>query len=187
MSADHPLQRYFELPDEMADEATAKAAILPVPYDRTATWKKGAAGAPEAILEASQHIELYDVVTGVEACTWGIATLDPIISEGPPEELADLVDEAVGDLIEGDKLPVILGGNHSISIGAIRAAARLVPDMTVLQLDALLEQVAQRRKVIAFDVVELLPTPDQRARDFLAAKLVYRFLGRIFSSYQPST
>jgi agmatinase len=295
MSADHPLKRYFELPDELANPETARAVILPVPYDRTATWKKGADRAPEAILEASHHIELYDVVTGVEPCSWGIATLDPIVCDGPPEELADLVDTRVGGLIEDGKLPVVLGGDHSISIGAIRAAARLVEGVTVLQLDAhtdtreeydgskfnhactmnwarkwcpivqvgiravdgpemplldqdrifyahqicgpnastdwmdrvvdllgekvyvtididcfdpsavpatgtpepggldwyqvdaLLEQVTKRREVVGFDVVELLPTPGQWASDFLAAKIVYRFLGRIFSGYQPST
>jgi agmatinase len=295
MAADHPLERYFDLADEHANLETAKAAILPVPYDLTATWKKGAARAPEAILEASHHIELYDVVTGVEPCSWGIATLDPIVFDGPPEDLADLVDDSVGSLLESDTLPVILGGDHSISIGAIRAATRLVPDITVLQLDAhtdtreeyggstfnhactmnwarkwcpivqvgiravdgpemplldqervfyahqicgphasigwidrvvgflgekvyltidvdcfdpslvpatgtpepggldwyqvdaLLERVASQRTVVGFDVVELLPTPGHWASDFLVAKLIYRFLGRIFSSYQPST
>jgi agmatinase len=52
---------------------------------------------------------------------------------------------------------------------------------------ALLEQVAKRSCVVAFDVVELLPMPGQWASDFLAAKLVYRFLGQIFASHQPST
>jgi len=52
----------------------------------------------------------------------------------------------------------------------------------------LLERVARRRRVVGFDVVELLPTPGQWASDFLVAKLIYRFLGRIFAStYQPST
>jgi agmatinase len=297
MTADHPLKKYYDLPDELTGIETAKVAILPVPYDGTATWKKGADRAPEAILEASHHVEFYDVVTGIEPCRWGIATLDPIVFDGPPEGLADLVDERVGGLIESDKLPVVLGGDHSVSIGSIRAAARLVPNMTVLQLDAhtdtreeydgstfnhactmswarkwcpivqvgiravdgpemplldqervfyahqtcgpnassdwidrvvglldenvyvtididcfdpsvvpatgtpepggldwyqvdaLLEQVAKHRRVVGFDVVELLPTPGQWASDFLAAKLVYRFLGRILSSpyYQPST
>lgn len=295
MSADHPLKRFFELPDELANPETARAAILPVPYDRTATWKKGADRAPQAILEASHHIELFDVVTGIEPCKWGIATLDSIVFDGPPEKLADLVDDRVSELLENSKLPVVLGGDHSISIGAIRAAARLVDGVTVLQLDAhtdtreeydgsafnhactmnwarkwcpivqvgiravdgpemplldqervfyahqicgqvtstdwidrvvellgekvyvtidvdcfdpsavpatgtpepggldwyqvdaLLGQVALRNEVVGFDLVELLPTPGHWASDFLAAKLVYRFLGRIFSGYQPST
>ena len=136
MTEHDPLKTYFELPEELADINSAKAAILPVPYDETATWKKGASRAPEAILEASHHIEHYDVVTGIEPGGWGIATLDPVEFSGPPEVLADRVDERVAELIERGVLPVTLGGDHSISIGAIRAAARLVPGMTVLQLDA---------------------------------------------------
>ena len=136
MPASSPLERYFELPDDFSDPEASRAAILPVPYDLTATWKSGAARAPQAVLTASHHVELYDVVTGVDPCEWGIATLDPIVCDGPPEDLADLVDAGVGKLIESDKLPVVLGGDHSISIGAIRAAARLVPELCVLQLDA---------------------------------------------------
>jgi arginase family enzyme len=83
---DHdPLKCFFELSQELADINSAAAAILPVPYDKTATWKKGAARAPEAILEASHHIEFYDVVTDVEPGNWGIATLDPVEFDGPPE------------------------------------------------------------------------------------------------------
>jgi arginase family enzyme len=78
-----PLTTYFELEEELADINSAKAAILPVPYDKTATWKKGAARAPKAILEASHHIERYDVVTGIEPCKWGIATLNPSPASSP--------------------------------------------------------------------------------------------------------
>jgi len=208
-----------------------------------------------------------------------------------PERLADLVDERVGALLETDTLPVVLGGDHSISIGAIRAAARARPGVSILQIDAhsdsreeyagsnynhacvmtwarrwcpvvqvgiraadaaeaplldpdrtfwahdiaaagpgdrtwidravsqltdhvyvtvdvdgfdpayvpatgtpepggldwyqvtgLLEEVSRQRTVIGFDVVELLPTPGQWASEFLAAKLVYRFLSLIFAN-----
>jgi agmatinase len=281
---------YFDLPAELTDIESARAAILPVPYDRTSTWMKGADRAPEAILAASRHIEFFDVATGSEPSQMGIATLDPLLCEGPPEELADRVDDRVGALLGKGVLPVILGGDHSVSIGSIRAAVRHFPAITVLQLDAhsdtresyegsafnhacvmararelcpivqvgiravdgdemttldlervffahhicgpvaspdwidrvvgllgydvyvtidldcfdpayvpatgtpepggldwyqvtaLLEQVAMRSRVVAFDVVELLPTPGQWASDFLAAKLVYRFLGQIFAN-----
>jgi agmatinase len=128
--------RFCELPDELADPATAAAAILPVPYDLTSTWKKGADRAPLAILEASHHIEWYDVATGVETCRHGIATLAPIHCQESPERLADLVDRGVAELLRRRVLPVVLGGDHSVSIGAIRAAARELEDLTVLQIDA---------------------------------------------------
>ncbi|MEJ2189142.1 MAG: arginase family protein [Acidobacteriota bacterium] len=210
--------RFCELPDELADPATAAAAILPVPYDRASTWKKGADKGPLAILEASHHIEWYDLATSWEMCRLGIATLGPVLCEDDPETLADVVDTRVTELLESGPLPVVLGGDHSVSIGAIRAAARAFDDLTVLQIDAhadtresyagsshvpatgtpepggldwyqvtgLLAAVAESRRVVGFDVVELLPTPGQWASEFLAAKLVYRFLSMIFRSYQPS-
>jgi agmatinase len=134
MSADNP--RFCELPDDLADLDSAAAAILPIPYDRTSTWQKGADRGPNAILEASHHIEWYDVATGRETCRLGIATLPPVTTDAGPEVLADLVDERVTGLFDRGVLPVSLGGDHSVSIGAIRAAARAFPGLSVLQIDA---------------------------------------------------
>ncbi len=78
MPGHDPLKTFFELPEELADINTAKAAILPVPYDKTATWQTGADRAPEAILEASHHIEAYDVVIDAEPRSCGIANLEPV-------------------------------------------------------------------------------------------------------------
>ncbi|NOZ78400.1 MAG: agmatinase [Acidobacteria bacterium] len=291
-----------------AEISRASVVVLPVPYDATATWKRGAAAGPAALLEASANMELYDIPTRSEPYRRGIATLPPVVCPEDPEELATIVEERVAELLEAGRLPVVVGGEHSVSIGAIRAAARIVPGLSVLQIDAhadtreeymgskynhacvmararevapivqvgirsidaselprldssrvawaheivdrpaadttwidrsvsllseavyvtidldgfdpsvvpatgtpepgglmwsqveaLLTRVARTRRVAAFDVVELLPAPGQWASEFLAAKLVYRFLAEIFaarspeeqrpgvSPYQPST
>ncbi len=132
----HQLKRFCDLPDALARLDTAAAAILPVPYDLTATWKKGADRAPDAIIDASHHLEWYDGMTGTEVCHRGIATLEPILCEEEPERLADLVDQRITGLLSSGVLPVMLGGDHSVSIGAIRAAAREIPGLSVLQIDA---------------------------------------------------
>jgi agmatinase len=289
MTATH-FPRFCDLPDDLSELSKAAAAIVPVPYDRTSTWKKGADKGPQAILEASHNLEWHDLATRFETCSRGIATLPPVECDGPPEELADLVDDRVVSLIGDGVLPVILGGDHSVSIGSIRGASKVMPGMSVLQIDAhsdcrdeyagssfnhacvmararewcqvvqvgiravdtseldvldpvrvifahqingplsepdwiaraidgltdkvcvtidldgfdpayvpatgtpepggldwyqvtsLLERVAANRQVVGFDVVELLPTPGHWASDFLAAKLVYRFLGLVLSS-----
>jgi len=281
---------FGDLPAPCFDPATAAIAVLPVPYDRTSTWKKGADLGPAAIIEASHQVEWYDIPTRTEVYRRGIATLEPVVCDEGPEVLADLVDERVTGLLKSGVLPVVLGGEHSVSIGAIRAAARCLPGTSVLQIDAhadtreeyqgsrfnhacvmararelcpvvqvglravdisempgldphrvfwahdiaaegrsgtgwmdnavsplgdpvwvtidldgfdpsvlpatgtpepggldwyqvigLLERVARRRRVIGFDVVELLPTDEHWASSFLAAKLVYRFLSMIFA------
>jgi len=272
-----------------ADPARAAAAILPVPYDLTSTWRKGADRGPSALLEASATVELYDIETASEPWRRGIATLPPVLHDGGPEELADLVRERVAAVLERDALPVVLGGEHSVTIGAVEAVTETFPGAGILQVDAhgdtreayegsshnhacvmararergpivqvgiravdasemerldpervfwahaiarrgndgwmdevvemlpervyltidldafdpsllpatgtpepgglgwyqvneLVRRVARRRRIVGFDVVELLPIPGQHASDFVAAKLVHRVLAEIFAA-----
>ena len=131
----HP-RVFHDLPEELADPAGAAAALLPVPYDATASWLKGASGGPAAILEASQYVEVWDVETGSEPWRQGIATLSPVEVDGGPEDLAAAVDNRVAEILDRGQLPVVLGGEHSVSIGAVQAAAARFPGLSVLQIDA---------------------------------------------------
>jgi len=131
-----PGPHFADLEPRLSDPATARVVILPVPYDRTSTYQKGADQGPAAILEASAQVELYDIETGTEVATRGIATLEPLITDAPPEVLADLIEAAVDQILTAGQLPVLLGGEHSISCGAFRAVARHHPGCTILQLDA---------------------------------------------------
>jgi agmatinase len=115
---------------------TAEIAVLPVPYDGTSTWIKGADRGPDAILEASANMELYDIETDSEVYTRGIATVEPVIENASPEAMAEEVERRVDALLDDGKFPVILGGEHSVSIGAFRAFARHRAGFSVLQLDA---------------------------------------------------
>ncbi|MGD2033549.1 MAG: agmatinase [Bacteroidales bacterium] len=110
--------------------------ILPVPYDGTSTWIKGADKGPEAILEASANMELFDIDTGFEVYRKGIHTAQAIDHKGKPELLADKVETRVSSLLGDGKFPVLLGGEHSVSIGAFRAFARRFDDLSILQMDA---------------------------------------------------
>ncbi len=130
----HP-RVFFDLPADVSDERAA-AAILPVPYDATSSWLKGAADGPEALLEASQYVEVWDVETRSEPWRRGIATLPPLRLDGPPEELAARVAASVGAILDRRQLPVVLGGEHSVTIGAAEAAADRFPGLSVLQIDA---------------------------------------------------
>jgi agmatinase len=126
----------FDLPPESCDPATAAAVFVPVPYDRTASWLKGATGGPAAILEASRQVELWDIETASEPWRRGIAALPPIELDGPPEELAPRVATAVGALVAEGRLPIVLGGEHSVTIGAVEAVWQAFPRLSVLQIDA---------------------------------------------------
>jgi agmatinase len=110
--------------------------ILPVPYDKTSTWMKGADRGPDAILEASVNLEFYDVETSSEANLYGINTIDPVLEDETPEKLVSAVHDRVSSLLSEKKFPVIIGGNHTVSIGAFRAFSKTFEDLTILQLDA---------------------------------------------------
>ena len=272
-----------------ADPAAAAAAIIPVPYDLTSTWLKGADRGPSALLEASATIELYDIQTGSEPWKRGIVTLPPVLHDGGPEELAELVRAAAAAVLARGAIPVVIGGEHSVTIGAVEAAADAFPGVGVLQIDAhgdtresyegsthnhacvmararercpivqvgiravdssempgldparvfwaheiaaredtnwmdevvsllpdnvyltidldafdpsllpatgtpepgglgwyemneLIRRVARNRRIVGFDVVELLPLPGEHASEFIAAKLVHRVLAEVFAT-----
>lgn len=129
-------QNYGGLDNEFTSYKDAKIVVLPVPYDGTSTWLKGADKGPDAILEASANMELYDIETDSEVYTQGIATLDPVTESSSPEAMSDAVEMQVDTLLKDKKFPVLLGGEHSVSIGSIRAFAKHYEDFSVLQLDA---------------------------------------------------
>jgi len=264
----------------------SRIVILPVPYDETSTWIKGADRGPQAILEASVNLEFFDIETQSEVHKRGIYTLEPLTEKSSPEALVNSVFEKVRWLLNEGKFPVVIGGNHTVSIGAAFAAADFYRDLTVLQLDAhadlrnnyegsplnhacvmarirekahtvqvgirsiseeeihnadwnsifpaheiwydknlynralgllkenvyitidldvfdpslipstgtpepggpsyydimhFIRKVAENRNVVGFDVVELCPNPQNKAPDFIAAKIIYQTLSYIFS------
>lgn len=114
----------------------SKIIVLPVPYDETSTWMRGADNGPDAILEASVNLEFFDTETWTEAHLHGIHTLPPLTEKGSPEKLTDAVYNCVGSLLSEGKFPVVIGGNHTVPIGAYRAYAEKFPELTILQLDA---------------------------------------------------
>lgn len=124
------------LPKEYSDSQNARIVIVPVAYDGTSTWMKGADEGPAAIMEASANMELYDIETDSEVYKKGIFTESTIGGELSTVEMIEAVHEAVRYHLEMDKFTIVVGGEHSVSIGSIKAHAQRYPDLTVLQLDA---------------------------------------------------
>ncbi|MEA3489344.1 MAG: agmatinase [Candidatus Omnitrophota bacterium] len=278
---------FGEIERSFTDRDRSRIAILPVPYDKTSTWIKGAAKGPFALLEASRELELYDMETDSEVYTRGIHTCAPLQTEAYPGEMVRQVEEKVLELLDSGKFVVTIGGEHSVSIGSVAAHSAKYGDLCALQLDAhsdlreeykgspynhactaarikeicplvqvglrsmpvedkgkldtddifpardivhnedrideavgrlsenvyvtidldvfdpsvmpstgtpqpggldwyrvtgLLKAVAEHKNVVGFDVVELCPNKTNKAPDFLAAKLVYKFLSYIFQN-----
>ena len=115
----------------------ARTVIVPVPYDSTSEWRGGSRHGPQAIIDASQYLELYDLELDREIYKVGICTLPevvPLLSS--PQDMIDRVYQVIKDLIQKEKFVVLFGGEHSLSLGAVRAFKETFPRLSVLQLDA---------------------------------------------------
>ncbi len=129
-------KNYCGLPDEYCNESNSKIVVIPVPYDKTSTWIKGADNGPSAILEASANMELYDIETDSEIYKSGIYTASPVVESASSEKMMNSVKNKVNNYIKKGKFAVVLGGEHSISIGSIKAHVENYNNLCVLQLDA---------------------------------------------------
>lgn len=127
---------YAGIPEKYAAYDSARVVLLPVPYDGTSTWQKGADKGPEAFLEASENMELYDIETNQSTYKVGVSLLDPVEENSSPEKMTEAVYSAVKKEIEAGKFVTMFGGEHSVSIGAIRAHYEAYNNLTVLQIDA---------------------------------------------------
>lgn len=289
---DEKFKNFAGLEEEYTSFKRSKVAILPLPYEKTTTYVKGAKDGPSAIIDASGYLERFDDELNQETFKIGIHTMNaPDIGGLSSEEMVAKVSSLALELLKANKFPVILGGEHSVSIGAVKAFKEIYPSLSVLQLDAhydlrdeyfgsklnhgcvarriseicpivgvgtrsmskeekdflaaqsngrvktvnvydileepmwkdrasnslsenvyitidmdvfdpslvpavgtpepggigwyetldLLREIVKDKKIVGFDVVELCPIKGQAASDFLAAKLIYRLLGYIFS------
>ncbi len=114
----------------------SKIVILPVPFDGTSTWIKGADKGPNAILEASFNLEFYDIETNSEVYKKGIYTENPVTGYKLPEKLIKAVEKKSLGWLDKNKFIVALGGEHTVSMGVVNAYAKKYNDFSVLQLDA---------------------------------------------------
>ncbi|MCT4629876.1 agmatinase [Winogradskyella sp.] len=124
------------IPAEYSKLEQSKVVLIPVPYDGTSTWQKGADKGPEAFLHASENMELYDIETDSEVYRQGIHLAEAITENASPETMVDAVHQTTKQYIKKGKFVTLFGGEHSISIGSIRAFNEMFEDLTVLQLDA---------------------------------------------------
>ncbi len=133
-----PAKNFLALENKYSSYEHSKIVIVQAPYEKTVSYGKGTAKAPEAIIKASQYVEFFDDEFFQEICfTLGIATL-PALAYGAKsgKSALDLLQKTVGEHIDAKKFVVTLGGEHSISTAPIAAHFKRYPNMSVLHFDA---------------------------------------------------
>ena len=127
---------FAAIPKQYISYEGARAVVLPVPLGSTATYRPGTRSAPEAIILASSHMELYDEELGVTVCTIGIHTAPELALPANPEKSIGIIKEAVKKYLDDDKLVGLIGGEHTVTVGSVQAMHEQYPDLSVLYLDA---------------------------------------------------
>lgn len=130
------MDHFLDMDDEFLQLESAAYVLLSVPYDGTSTFVKGADKGPQAILDASDSLELYDIQYDIDVSKAGVYTDHHEYNLSTPEAMVKSVYGRVSHFLDMGKRVAMVGGEHSVSVGAIRAMSERFPDLTVLQIDA---------------------------------------------------
>ncbi len=130
-----PPDNFCALPLKYSSYKNSDIVILPVPFDKTSSWIKGSAKGPGAIVNASGNMELYDIETGSEVYKRGIHTAKEVASR-TSGEMIDKVNKKAVKLIDDGKFIVVLGGEHTVALGSIKAHIEYYKNTSILHLDA---------------------------------------------------
>ncbi|UCE05534.1 MAG: agmatinase [bacterium] len=123
---------------EYCDYETAKIAVLPVPLECSTSYLQGTARGPEAIIEASSNVELYDIELNDQPYLKGIHTLPSLVfpADEPIRATLNKIEMSVAKILKHGKFPVILGGEHTISYPIFLTVHNRYPNSSILHLDA---------------------------------------------------
>lgn len=128
-------------PDFLASECDRRTAadsvfhLIPVPMEQTVSYGGGTAGGPAAILHASQQLEDWDGHS--RPLELGIHTRPFVDCGGPPEAVLARIKAATAEVLVAGKIPVVLGGEHTVTVGALQAvAASCQEPVGLIQVDA---------------------------------------------------
>ncbi|MCB9236022.1 MAG: agmatinase [Bacteroidia bacterium] len=122
--------------EEFGRKETAKIYLQHIPFDGTSTWGKGADQGFDAFMDAAANMELYDIETDSEVYTHGVHVLPAITEDRSAEHMYEAVYASTQKLLKENKFLTFFGGEHSVSIGIIKAHYEHFEDLTVLQIDA---------------------------------------------------
>ncbi|OGE71214.1 agmatinase [Candidatus Daviesbacteria bacterium RIFOXYD1_FULL_41_10] len=133
----YPRLNFALIDEKYTDFEKAKFVVVSATYEVSATYRGGCKDGPPAIISASQYIELYDDEINKETFKAGIHTLPDVIPAlGAARDMVDRLYSVTKMLLKKKKVVCTLGGDHSVSIGVVKAYMEKYPGLSVLQFDA---------------------------------------------------
>lgn len=129
-------KRFAGIPKKYTTAEASKISLTSIPYDGTSTWGKGANKGFAAFMEAAENMELYDIETDNEVYKQGIYLESPVLEDSSPKAMFKATYKHAKAVLKTGRFPTFFGGEHSISIGLIKAFYKKYDNLTVLQLDA---------------------------------------------------
>jgi agmatinase len=130
---DYPIFLGSEI--EQPEPEQALFHVLPVPYEKTVSYGGGTALGPNAILQASWQLEEWDGKS--KPCDEGIYTCEPVDCSVAPQQVIDNIAKATADIVKSGGMPVVLGGEHTVTYGVIKGLRDAgIEDFGIVQIDA---------------------------------------------------
>jgi len=131
---------FLGLEAKYCDYETSQFAVLPIPYDSTTSFQTGTRSGPDAIIRASQQVELFDEELEAEFFKAGVATLDPLApAMSGPEAMHAAIFKMAKRVVRDGKFLFGLGGEHGVTSALVRAVMSKHKKLSVLQIDAHLD------------------------------------------------
>ncbi len=135
----HTADNFLAIEEEaLYDYANARFVVYEAPYEHTSSYHRGSIRGPAALLRASQFVETYDEEIDCEPYKLaGLATLHPLDFSGVVDAAAvRLIEQRTDAILSAGKVPIMLGAEHTVTLGAVQAAQRVFANLSVLQIDA---------------------------------------------------
>ncbi len=115
---------------------TAEFAIIGVPFDGTTSFRPGSRFAPLEIRRISRELESYSVEDGVDYDSIRVCDLGDLEVSQTPEDTVSRLEKAIAEVVSRRKVPIVLGGEHTVSIGSVSALRGALGELAVLLFDA---------------------------------------------------
>ena len=126
--------RFIDATKEYSD---ASLILLGCPFDGTASYQPGSRFGPQAIREASQSIESYSPTLKKDLSQINVCDLGDLeLPFGNTPRILNLIEQAITRLLRDEKIPIVLGGEHLITLPIISAFREPYPDLMLVHLDA---------------------------------------------------